>query len=162
MIRKTVTIQSTILKALAVVVLIGCEAVLGQSPAKQRIDPAVARLGQGFVSNTAQVNGTTLYFVRGGTGPTLILLHGFPQDWYEFRHVMPRLAKTFTVIAVDLRGIGRSAATPGGYDAANMAEDIYQLMLQFKLERVYIAGHDVVDQLHTPSRAFIRRRQGAQ
>jgi hypothetical protein len=73
-----VSIQSIILKAIAVIVLIGCEAVLGQSPTKQGIDPAVARLGKGFVSNTAQVNGTTLYFVRGGTGPALVLLHGFP------------------------------------------------------------------------------------
>lgn len=137
------SIQSIILKAIAVIFLIGGGAVLGQPPAKQRIDPDVARLGNDFVSNTAKVNGTTLRFVRGGTGPALILMHGFPQDWYEFRHVMPRLAKTFTVIAVDLRGIGGSAATPSGYDSANLAEDIYQLTQQLKLERVYIAGHDV-------------------
>ena len=73
------------------------------------------------------MNGTTLHYVRGGTGSAVLVLHGFPQDWYEFHHIMPRLAKKFTVIAVDLRGVGRSAATPGGYDAANMAEDIHQL-----------------------------------
>jgi pimeloyl-ACP methyl ester carboxylesterase len=135
------TIQTHMLKALALILLIAWS-VSGQHP-KQKGDPEVAKLGKAFVSNTAKVNGTTLYYVRGGTGPALILIHGFPQDWYEFRHVMPRLAKRFTVIAVDLRGIGRSAATPAGYDAANMAEDIYQLTQQLKLERAYIVGHDV-------------------
>jgi pimeloyl-ACP methyl ester carboxylesterase len=56
---------------------------------------------------------------------------------------MPRLAKRFTVIAIDLRGVGGSAATFGGYDAANMAKDVHQLVQQLKLEHVYIAGHDI-------------------
>lgn len=136
------TIQSITLKVLALMLLIGCGTALGQPPT-ERTDPAVAKLGVGFVSETANVNGTTLYYVRGGTGPALILIHGFPQDWYEFHHVMPRLAKKFTVLAIDLRGIGGSAATPAGYDAANMAEDIYQLTQQLKLERPYIVGHDI-------------------
>ena len=137
------TVQSITLKGLALILLIGCGTARGQSPAGQGADPAVAKLGKGFVANTAKVNGTTLYYVRGGTGAALILLHGFPQDWYEFRHVMPSLAKKFTVIAVDLRGIGRSPATNGGYDAATMAEDVYQLTQQLKLERPYIVGHDI-------------------
>jgi len=72
-----------------------------------------------------------------------LLLHGFPQDWYEFHQIMPRLAKQFTVIAVDLRGVGGSAASADGYDAANMAKDIHQLAEQLHLERVYVAGHDI-------------------
>jgi pimeloyl-ACP methyl ester carboxylesterase len=71
------------------------------------------------------------------------LIHGWPQDWYEFHKIMPRLAKKFTVIAVDLRGVGGSSPTPGGYDAANMAKDVYQLSQELKLERVYVAGHDI-------------------
>jgi pimeloyl-ACP methyl ester carboxylesterase len=71
------------------------------------------------------------------------LTHGFPQDWYEFHKILPRLAKKFTVIAVDLRGVGGSSPTPSGYDAANMAEDVHQLARQLKLERVYVAGHDI-------------------
>ena len=114
-------------KAIGVFVLIGCGGVCGQAPAQQPSDPAVAALGQGFASTTANVNGTTLRYVRGGTGSAVILLHGFPQDWYEFHQIMPRLAKKFTVIAVDLRGIGGSAAPPGGYEAGNLAEDMHQL-----------------------------------
>jgi pimeloyl-ACP methyl ester carboxylesterase len=56
---------------------------------------------------------------------------------------MPRLAKHFTVIAVDLRGVGGSAATPDGYEAANLAADVHQLAQQLRLERPYIAGHDI-------------------
>lgn len=57
--------------------------------------------------------------------------------------MLPRLAKKFTVIAVDLRGVGGSSPTPSGYDVANMAEDVHQLARQLNLERVYVAGHDI-------------------
>jgi pimeloyl-ACP methyl ester carboxylesterase len=71
------------------------------------------------------------------------LLHGFPQDWYAFHRIMPRLSKQFTVIAVDLRGVGGSAASVSGYDTANMAKDIHELAEQLHLEHVYVAGHDI-------------------
>jgi len=104
---------------------------------------AVRTLGLGFRSETASVNGTRIHYVRGGTGPAVILIHGFPQDWFEYHEIMPRLAKQFTVLAVDLRGVGGSAAMPDGYDANSMAEDVYQLQAQLKLERVYVVGHDI-------------------
>jgi pimeloyl-ACP methyl ester carboxylesterase len=111
--------------------------------AQQQSAPAVAKLGEGFASGTASVNGTVLHYVRGGSGPAVVLLHGFPQSWYEFHQVMPRLAERFTVVAADLRGIGGSKATAGGYDAANMAEDIRQLAQALDLERPYVVGHDI-------------------
>jgi pimeloyl-ACP methyl ester carboxylesterase len=110
--------------------------------------------GKEFTSETGTVNGIILHYVRGGEGPALILIHGFPQDWFEYHAVMPQLAKRFTVIAVDLRGVGGSAATPGGYDAANMAEDIYQLVSALKLEDVYVVGHDIGGMV---AYAFVRR-----
>lgn len=67
-------------------------------------DSAVAELGRDVASGTATANGTTIHYVRGGRGPALVLLHGFPQDWFEWRRLMPRLAESFTVIAIDLRG----------------------------------------------------------
>jgi pimeloyl-ACP methyl ester carboxylesterase len=72
-----------------------------------------------------------------------VLVHGFPEDWYEFRYIMPVLAKKFTVIAVDLRGVGDSAVAPAGYDAANLSEDLHQLAEQLQLKNVYIVGHDI-------------------
>jgi len=132
-----------ILKLLAVLVLAACAVILAQSAPRQRIDPGLAMLGGGFVSGTAQANGTTLHYVLGGTGPAIILLHGFPEDWYAYHRVMPLLAKQFTVVAVDLRGIGGSAATAAGYDAANMAEDVHRLMEYLHFEHVYVVGHDI-------------------
>jgi pimeloyl-ACP methyl ester carboxylesterase len=58
--------------------------------------------------HTAQVNGTRLHYVRAGQGRPVMLLHGWPQTWYEWRHVTARLAGDFTVIAPDLRGFGYS------------------------------------------------------
>jgi len=140
--KRLMTVQINIVKAIAVLILLGCSNVCGRSTAKQNIDSAMAKLGKGFVSNTAEVNGTTIHYVRGGTGPAVILLHGFPQDWYAFHKIMPRLAKKFTVIAVDSRGVGGSSATSDGYDVVNLAEDVHQLVQQLKLDRVYVAGHD--------------------
>lgn len=132
-----------ILRALMVLAVAARAVLCGQSSPKPMADPALAALGRGFVSDTAQVNGTTLHYVRGGTGPAVILLHGFPEDWYEYHRVMPLLAKQFTVVAVDLRGIGGSAATAGGYDAANMAEDVHQLAQHLHLNQIYVVGHDI-------------------
>jgi pimeloyl-ACP methyl ester carboxylesterase len=85
----------------------------------------------------------TLHYVSGGNGLPVILIHGFPQDWSEFCPIMPRLVRRYTAIAVDLRGVGGSSATAGGYDAANMAEDIRQLASALKLNPVYVVGHDI-------------------
>ena len=134
---------SRIATAFAVFVVTACASLHRQSPSKQPLDPALATLGGGFVSDSAQVNGTTLHYIRGGTGPTVILLHGFPEDWYAYHRLMPGLAKQFMVVAVDLRGVGGSAAAVRGYDAANMAEDVHQLAEHLHLEHVYVVGHDV-------------------
>jgi pimeloyl-ACP methyl ester carboxylesterase len=134
--------------------LIGFGNVVAQSSMRQPIDPAVAALGQGFVTGTAKVNGAILHYVRGGQGPSVLLIHGFPEDWYEFHLVMPRLAKKFTVVAPDLRGVGGSSVISGGFDAANMAKDIYQLARLLKLGRVYVAGHDIGGLV---AYAFLRR-----
>jgi pimeloyl-ACP methyl ester carboxylesterase len=127
--------------------LVWCNLGLVQAQAQGKTSPLATELGKGFASETAMVNGITLHYVRGGNGPPIILIHGFPQDWFEYHSIMPRLAKRFTVIAVDLRGIGGSQATPGGYDAANMAEDVHQLVSALRLERVYIVGHDIGGQV---------------
>ena len=100
-------------------------------------------LPSGFSAATAQVNGTRLHYVRGGNGPAVILIHGFPENWAEYRAIMPRLAKRFTVVAVDLPGIGKSGPAADGYDAAHMAATIHALASVLKLERPYVVGHDL-------------------
>lgn len=96
----------------------------------------------GFVSATAQVNGTVIHYVAGGQGPAVILIHGFPENWSAYAKIMPRLASRFRVVAVDLRGIGGSAPAERGYDSATMAEDVHQLASTLGLDRPYVVGHD--------------------
>jgi pimeloyl-ACP methyl ester carboxylesterase len=139
---------------LALSALAGCGIIFSQAEAQDPASLLAMGLSKDFASETASMNGTTLHYVRGGKGPPLILIHGFPQDWFEYQAIMPRLAKLFTVIAVDLRGIGGSTATAGGYDAANMAEDVDQLVTSLKLSRVYIVGHDIGGQV---TYALVRR-----
>jgi alpha-beta hydrolase superfamily lysophospholipase len=106
-------------------------------------DLAVGELGGGFVAETAGVNGTAIHYVRGGRGPTVVLLHGFPQDWYAWRRIMPRLSKRFTVVAVDLRGVGGSAPSADGYAAVDLARDVHQLIGGLKLGPAHLVGHDI-------------------
>src|SRR5262249_44071080 len=80
-----------ILTLLVALVFSGCSSAPQQATVTPATDPAVAALGAGFVADGAAVNGTVLHYVRGGSGPAVILLHGFPQDWYEYHQVMPRL-----------------------------------------------------------------------
>jgi pimeloyl-ACP methyl ester carboxylesterase len=97
----------------------------------------------GFKSAKAHVNGTSLHYVRGGEGPAIILIHGMPEDWTEYQAIMPRLAERFTVVAVDLPGIGQSAPAAGGYEAANLAADIHAMAQSLGLDRAYLVGHDL-------------------
>ena len=62
-------------------------------------------LERGFNSSMIEVNGTALHYVRGGNGPAILLIHGFPQDWFEYHLIMPELAEQFNVVSVDLRDI---------------------------------------------------------
>jgi pimeloyl-ACP methyl ester carboxylesterase len=74
------------------------------------------------------VNGIQLHYIMGGKGEgdPIVLLHGFPQTWYEWRHIIPQLiANNYTVIAPDMRGLGDSEKPQTGYDKKTIAEDIY-------------------------------------
>ena len=101
-----------------------------------------ADFDQTFSHHMVEVNGVKLHFVKGGTGEPVVLLHGFPQTWYEWRRIMPALAEHYTVIAPDLRGMGASSKPASGYDNQTVAEDIYQLISQLGLKRIFIVGHD--------------------
>jgi pimeloyl-ACP methyl ester carboxylesterase len=92
--------------------------------------------------HTAQVNGTRLHYVTAGEGPPVMLLHGWPQTWYEWRHVIDLLADEYQVVAPDLRGFGYSAKPAAGYDAATMAADLAALADHLGLRDVTVLGHD--------------------
>jgi pimeloyl-ACP methyl ester carboxylesterase len=99
-----------------------------------------------FTHHTATVNGIQLHYVIGGKGDPLVLLHGYPQSWYEWRYIMPALAKFYTVVAPDLRGFGDSSKPLTGYDGKTTAEDIYQLTKLLGFNKLFLAAHDVGSQ----------------
>src|SRR4051794_13642284 len=101
----------------------------GEAPAAELGEPP-----PGFTSANVALDGTSIHYVCGGHGPAVILVHGFPEDWTEYRAIMPRLAGRFTVVAVDLPGIGQSAPVDS-YDTASLAADIHALAEALKLEK---------------------------
>jgi hypothetical protein len=96
-----------------------------------------------FSHHMASVNGIQMHYVIGGKGEPIILLHGWPETWYEWRHIMPALAKNYTVIGPDLRGLGDSSKPLTGYDGKTVAEDIHQLVTQLEFKTIFLVGHDI-------------------
>ncbi|WP_329293327.1 alpha/beta fold hydrolase [Streptomyces sp. NBC_01455] len=95
-----------------------------------------------FTSRFVQANGIRQHVVTGGEGPPLLLVHGWPENWYAWRMVMPELARRHTVVAVDQRGIGLTDKPRSGYDSGTLAKDLVTLMSALGHERFAVAGHD--------------------
>ncbi|MFF5172667.1 alpha/beta fold hydrolase [Micromonospora sp. NPDC000089] len=103
-----------------------------------------ARVPEGFTEQRVRVGDVTLNHVRGGSGPPLVLLHGYPQCWHMWRHVLPELGRSYEVVAPDLRGFGDSDAPPDGYDKKTLAADLHGLLTGLGLaDDVRLVGHDV-------------------
>ena len=85
----------------------------------------------------------SMHVARAGEeGPPLVLLHGWPQHWYAWRHVIPRFAERYRVICPDLRGLGWTEAPAGDYGDENLASDVLALLDALELRRVFLIGHD--------------------
>jgi haloacetate dehalogenase len=102
---------------------------------------------RGFTARTIDVAGSSVALSVAGTGPPLLLLHGYPQTRACWHRVAPALAERFTVVAADLRGYGESAKPPGGpghaeYSKRAMAADLVQAMAALGHTRFRVAGHD--------------------
>ena len=98
--------------------------------------------GDTFTSRYIDAGEVRLHAVIGGDGPPLLLVHGWPQTWYQWRLVMPTLARGFQVVAVDQRGIGLSDKPQGGYDTATQADDMVGLMEALGHQRFAMVGFD--------------------
>jgi pimeloyl-ACP methyl ester carboxylesterase len=96
-----------------------------------------------FSHGRVVVDDTSIHYVRAGSGPPVVLLHGWPQTWWAWHTVMPALARQHTVIAFDLPGLGDSSAPSTGYDKATTARRIRQAVHQLGFQRVAVVGHDV-------------------
>jgi pimeloyl-ACP methyl ester carboxylesterase len=90
-----------------------------------------------------QANGLRFHVAEAGThGPPVLLLHGFPQHWYAWRHVIADLAADHRVYALDLRGAGQSDAPRHGYDTATLATDVLAVLDALELPAVQLIGHE--------------------
>ncbi len=105
--------------------------------------PAQAQRPIAVESRFADVNGTRLHYLAAGQGEPVVLLHGYAQTSHMWRPLIAELAKTRTIIAPDLRGIGQSAKPTQGYDKKTMAQDVQALAASLGHRRVRLAGHDI-------------------
>ncbi|HYZ16794.1 MAG TPA: alpha/beta hydrolase [Candidatus Acidoferrum sp.] len=101
----------------------------------------------GFSLERIDTGEATIRVRRGGSGPPLVLLHGHPQTHVMWHLVAPRLAREFTVVAMDLRGYGESSKPPTTpdhepYSKRAMARDVVRVMEHLGFSRFDLAGHD--------------------
>ena len=98
---------------------------------------------RGFTAAYRQVDGVNLHYVTGGSGPLVLLVHGFGQTWYEWHNLMPELAKTNTVVAVDVPGLGLSSV-PRSYAGQDVAEVLHRFAKTFGPDRPFdLVAHDI-------------------
>jgi len=101
----------------------------------------------GFQERKMRTSSATINFAIGGTGPAVLLLHGYPQTHIMWRKVAVQLAEKFTVVASDLRGYGDSSKPEGGenhsaYSKRSMARDQVELMTSLGFKNFVVVGHD--------------------
>src|ERR1700716_3884326 len=98
-----------------------------------------------FTHRTVETNGIEMHIVEAGKGPLVLLLHGFPEGWYSWRHQLTALAAAgFHVVAPDQRGYGGTDA-PGeiaAYAMPHLVGDIVGLLAELQETRAVIVGHD--------------------
>lgn len=88
-------------------------------------------------------NGINLHFAMAGSGPAILLVHGWLGSSHHWRRLMPLLANRHTVVAVDARGYGESDKPYAGYDGRTIAADLLALIEALRLEQVIVVGHDM-------------------
>lgn len=94
--------------------------------------------------NYADNDGVSIHYVSLGEGPLLIFIHGFPNQWYDWRYQMAALADDYRVVAISLRGYNRSDKPQGveNYELPHLTGDVVAVMDDLGAERATIVGHD--------------------
>ena len=126
--------------------------------------PASPLLRSGFEYRRIDVEGITVNCAVGGSGPPLLLLHGYPENHLMWRHVAPVLAQDHTVVLADLRGYGDSGkpapdADGSVYSKRIMARDQVELMRRFGFGRFQLVGHDRGARVGAPAGLGLPRRR---
>jgi pimeloyl-ACP methyl ester carboxylesterase len=98
---------------------------------------------EGVSHHRVRARGIEFHYAEAGSGEDVVLcLHGWPQHWYEWRHLIPALADRHRVLSLDLRGFGWSDAPAKGYEKEELATDVLAVLDELGLERVKLVGHD--------------------
>jgi pimeloyl-ACP methyl ester carboxylesterase len=98
----------------------------------------------GITHHLADVNGAELHYVSAGTsGSPILLVHGFPETWWAFHRVIPLLAATHRVFAVDLPGFGDSSDTDGAYDSTTTAQTLHAFIEHLDVGPVHVTAQDI-------------------
>jgi pimeloyl-ACP methyl ester carboxylesterase len=127
-------------RVLVATVLATCSiAGLGGQAASAQVRPFPA----GFHTQRIATNGTTLYVRVGGTGPAVVLLHGYGETGDMWSELAATLAPHFTVVVPDLRGMGLSARPSGGYDKKTQGHDVAGVLDALKIEQADVVTHDI-------------------
>ena len=93
----------------------------------------------------AETDGLRIHYVEQGSGPAVLLLHGFPESWYSWRHQLPALAKAgYHAVAPDMRGYGKSdkPAPVEDYDIHHLTADVVGLIDALGEKTAVVVGHD--------------------
>jgi haloacetate dehalogenase len=101
----------------------------------------------GFAHRTVETQGARIFCRSGGSGPPVVLLHGYPQTHVMWHRIAPALAERFTLVLPDLRGYGESSCPPSdaahaAYSKRAMARDVVEVMAAFGFDRFAVVGHD--------------------
>lgn len=117
-----------------------CLLLAAASASAQTASGLEARVTEGF----ADSNGVKIHYATLGTGPLVIMIHGFPDYWYTWRHQMEGLADRFQVVAIDQRGYNRSDKPAGvaSYDMRLLVGDVIAVIKHFGKDNAAVVGHD--------------------
>ncbi len=98
----------------------------------------------GIQHQRVSLNGTELHYVSAGTaGSPVVLVHGFPETWWVFHKLIPRLSEHHRVFAPDLRGFGDSATATETHDSATAVRDLSELIARLDVGPVHLTGQDI-------------------
>ena len=120
-----------------------CQIVLAVALSASPMAIRAAATKASIESRDAEAAGVKLHYLVSGSGPVVILLHGYAESSRMWRPLIPRLAEKFTVIAPDLPGIGDSAIPTDGLDMKTAATRIHTLVRSLGVERASVVGHDI-------------------
>lgn len=110
------------------------------------VAPAVAQVPPfppAFHNRDLQVNGTTIHVRLGGSGPAVVLLHGYGETGDMWAPLAARLMRDHTIVVPDLRGMGLSSKPSGGFTKMNQATDIADVLDALKIDRADVVAHDI-------------------